>query len=263
MDIRRFLALRDSDCSIAMASGSDAARNVSQLVLLDSNFASMTKVVKEGRRAINNISRSASMFLVKTIYSLLLSVIFIFTLSPYPFVPIQLSLISTITVGVPSFFLALEPNKERVKGEFLVGILRNAIPGALIVVLYVSCLLYTSRDSDGYYWFVGRSDDVIKCSGYRIGPFEVENALMMHPSVLECAVTAAPDPIRGQVVKATIVLNKGFSASDELKKEIQTHVKKVTAPYKYPRIVEFVSELPKTTSGKIRRVEIRNNDMGK
>lgn len=119
------------------------------------------------------------------------------------------------------------------------------------------------RDSDGYYWFVGRSDDVIKCSGYRIGPFEVENALMMHPSVLECAVTAAPDPIRGQVVKATIVLNKGFSASDELKKEIQTHVKKVTAPYKYPRIVEFVSELPKTTSGKIRRVEIRNNDMGK
>ena len=132
------LALRDSDCSIAMASGSDAARNVSQLVLLDSNFASMTKVVKEGRRAINNISRSASMFLVKTIYSLLLSVIFIFTLSPYPFVPIQLSLISTITVGVPSFFLALEPNKERVKGEFLVGILRNAIPGALIVVLYVS-----------------------------------------------------------------------------------------------------------------------------
>ncbi len=116
------------------------------------------------------------------------------------------------------------------------------------------------RDSDGYFWFVGRNDDVIKCSGYRIGPFEVESALMTHRSVLECAVTAAPDPVRGQVVKATIVLAKGFTASDELKKEIQDHVKKVTAPYKYPRIVEFVDELPKTASGKIRRAEIRRND---
>ena len=115
------------------------------------------------------------------------------------------------------------------------------------------------RDSDGYFWFVGRNDDVIKCSGYRIGPFEVESALMTHRSVLECAVTAAPDPVRGQVVKATIVLAKGFTASDELKKEIQDHVKKVTAPYKYPRIVEFVDELPKTASGKIRRAEIRRN----
>ncbi len=116
------------------------------------------------------------------------------------------------------------------------------------------------RDAEGYYWFVGRNDDVIKCSGYRIGPFEVESALMMHPSVLECAVTAAPDPVRGQVVKATIVLAKGYTASDELKKEIQNHVKKVTAPYKYPRIVEFVTELPKTISGKIKRSTIRNND---
>jgi len=116
------------------------------------------------------------------------------------------------------------------------------------------------RDGDGYYWFEGRSDDVIKCSGYRIGPFEVESAIMTHPSVLECAVTAAPDPIRGQVVKATIVLAKGFTASDELKKEIQNHVKRVTAPYKYPRIVEFVAELPKTTSGKIMRKKIRNDD---
>ena len=116
------------------------------------------------------------------------------------------------------------------------------------------------RDGDGYFWFHGRSDDVIKCSGYRIGPFEVENAIMTHPSVLECAVTAAPDPVRGQVVKATIVLTKGYEPSEELKKEIQNHVKKVTAPYKYPRIVEFVTELPKTTSGKIRRVEIRQND---
>lgn len=115
------------------------------------------------------------------------------------------------------------------------------------------------RDSDGYYWFEGRSDDVIKCSGYRIGPFEVESALMTYPGVLECAVTAAPDPVRGQVVKATIVLTKGYTASDALKKEIQEHVKKTTAPYKYPRIVEFVNALPKTTSGKIKRAEIRAN----
>ncbi len=116
------------------------------------------------------------------------------------------------------------------------------------------------RDEDGYFWFVGRSDDVIKCSGYRIGPFEVESALMEHPSVLECAVTSAPDPVRGQVVKATIVLAKGWEPSEKLIKEIQQHVKKATAPYKYPRIVEFVKELPKTISGKIRRVEIRDND---
>ncbi len=115
-------------------------------------------------------------------------------------------------------------------------------------------------DSDGYIWFVGRNDDVIKCSGYRIGPFEVESAIMTHPSVVECAVTAAPDPVRGQVVKATIVLAKGYEPSDALKKEIQDHVKKVTAPYKYPRIVEFVDELPKTVSGKIKRNVIRKND---
>ncbi len=115
------------------------------------------------------------------------------------------------------------------------------------------------RDSEGYYWFEGRSDDVIKCSGYRIGPFEVESALMTHPAVLECAVTAAPDPVRGQVVKATIVLTKGYVPSPELIKEIQNHVKKTTAPYKYPRIVEFVDALPKTTSGKIKRAQIRNN----
>ncbi|GHV03564.1 acetyl-CoA synthetase [Spirochaetia bacterium] len=116
------------------------------------------------------------------------------------------------------------------------------------------------HDADGYYWFVGRNDDVIKCSGYRIGPFEVESALMEHPSVLECAVTAAPDPVRGQVVKATIVLARGFSPSKELEKELQNHVKRVTAPYKYPRIVEFVAELPKTISGKIQRNLIRKRD---
>jgi acetyl-CoA synthetase len=115
------------------------------------------------------------------------------------------------------------------------------------------------RDDDGYYWFVGRNDDVIKCSGYRIGPFEVESALIQHESVLECAVTAAPDPVRGQVVKATVVLKKGFAPSDILIKELQEHVKRVTAPYKYPRIVEFVDELPKTASGKIKRAEIRKN----
>jgi len=112
-------------------------------------------------------------------------------------------------------------------------------------------------DGDGYLWFVGRNDDVIKCSGYRIGPFEVESALMEHPAVLECAVTAAPDPMRGQVVKASIVLTRGFSPSEELIHELQNHVKHVTAPYKYPRIVEFVPELPKTISGKIKRNVIR------
>lgn len=116
------------------------------------------------------------------------------------------------------------------------------------------------RDEDGYFWFVGRADDVIKSSGYRIGPFEVESALLEHPAVLECAITAVPDPDRGQVVKATIVLTKNYSASDVLAKELQEHVKKVTAPYKYPRIVEFVNELPKTISGKIRRVQIRDSD---
>ncbi|MCC8112993.1 MAG: AMP-binding protein [Bacteroidales bacterium] len=115
------------------------------------------------------------------------------------------------------------------------------------------------RDEDGYLWFVGRTDDVIKSSGYRIGPFEVESALMTHPAVVECAITGVPDEIRGQVVKATIVLVKEYRdrADEALVKEIQNHVKRVTAPYKYPRIIEFVDELPKTISGKIRRVAIR------
>ncbi len=113
------------------------------------------------------------------------------------------------------------------------------------------------RDENGYFWYVGRVDDVIKSSGYRIGPFEIESVIMELPYVLECAVTAAPDEIRGQVVKASIVLTKGTVGSDELKKEIQTYVKTHTAPYKYPRIVEFKEDLPKTISGKIRRVELR------
>ena len=117
-------------------------------------------------------------------------------------------------------------------------------------------------DEDGYYWFEGRIDDVIKSSGYRIGPFEVESALMTHPAVVECAITGVPDDIRGMVVKATVVLGKEWKdkAGEDLIKELQQHVKKVTAPYKYPRIIEFVDELPKTISGKIRRVEIREKD---
>ncbi len=116
------------------------------------------------------------------------------------------------------------------------------------------------RDEEGYYWFVGRTDDMIKSSGYRVGPFEVENVLIQHPAVLECAVTGVPDAVRGQVVKATIVLTKEYRSGEELEKELQEHVKKETAPYKYPRIIEFVDQLPKTISGKIRRVEIREKD---
>jgi acetyl-CoA synthetase len=118
------------------------------------------------------------------------------------------------------------------------------------------------RDEDGYYWFVGRTDDVIKSSGYRIGPFEVESAVMTHPAVVECAITGVPDEIRGQVIKATIVLAEEYKdkASDALATEIQEHVKNVTAPYKYPRVIEFVQELPKTISGKIRRVAIREKN---
>ena len=128
---------------------------------------------------------------------------------------------------------------------------------------YTGDLAY--KDEDGYYWFVGRADDVIKSSGYRIGPFEVESALMTHPAVVECAITGVPDDIRGMIVKATIVLGKEWKdkAGEDLVKELQDHVKKTTAPYKYPRVVEFVDALPKTHSGKIRRVEIRENDAEK
>jgi len=119
------------------------------------------------------------------------------------------------------------------------------------------------RDEDGYYWFLGRTDDLFKSSGYRIGPFEVESALITHPAVIEAAVTAIPDPERGLAVKATIVLAPGYEPSPELVRDIQNHVKQVTAPYKYPRVVEFVDELPKTISGKIKRVEIRAKDSGK
>jgi acetyl-CoA synthetase len=118
------------------------------------------------------------------------------------------------------------------------------------------------RDPDGYYTFVGRDDDVIKCSGYRIGPFEVESALVAHPAVLECAITAVPDEVRGSVVKASVVLARGHEPSDALVKELQEHVKTTTAPYKYPRIIEFLDELPKTIGGKIKRAQIRVTDEG-
>ena len=117
------------------------------------------------------------------------------------------------------------------------------------------------KDEEGYYWYVGRNDDIIKSSGYRIGPFEIESVILLHPAVKECAVTGVPDDIRGQIVKATIVLKNGYEPSDELKNDIQNFVKKQTAPYKYPRAVEFVKELPKTISGKIRRVEIRKGNV--
>jgi acetyl-CoA synthetase len=160
-----------------------------------------------------------------------------------------------------------------VSGEVVIRIGKDVPPGmflgyyrdeALTKSVWHDGIYHTGdvawKDEDGYYWYVGRTDDVIKSSGYRIGPFEVESALMEHPAVLETAITGAPHPVRGQVVKATIVLAKGYEASDALKKELQDHVKKVTAPYKYPREIEFVTELPKTISGKIRRVALREKD---
>ncbi len=146
--------------------------------------------------------------------------------------------------GVPiGMFLGYYKDEERTKNTWSNGIYKTGD--------------VAWRDEDGYYWYVGRADDVIKSSGYRIGPFEVESVLMEHPAVLETAITGVPHEIRGQIVKATIVLSKGYEPTEELKKELQDFVKKNTAPYKYPRIIEFVTDLPKTISGKIRRVEIR------
>lgn len=139
------LALKESDCSIAMASGSDAAKNVSSLVLLDSNFASLPKVVAEGRRSINNLERSASLFLVKTIYNFLLALIFLIIPSALPFEPTQLTLIGMVTIGIPSFVLALEPNSERVRGRFLSKVMCNALPGAIMVVIGILLVLATKQ----------------------------------------------------------------------------------------------------------------------
>lgn len=185
------------------------------------------------------------------------------------------------SLGKPSPLLnikLLDENLNEVEdgdeGAICVTGLKSAYPPGLFVGYYknpektyeaVGTDVYNLHDMvwrspDGYISFVGRDDDVIKCSGYRIGPFEVESALVAHPAVIECAVTAAPDKIRGKVVKATIVLAKGYEPSDELTKELQNHVKKTTAPYKYPRVIEYVDELPKTVGGKIKRKLIRTND---
>ena len=148
------------------------------------------------------------------------------------------------------------------KGKPPVGLFQGYADDATLTAKVLSDDLYRTgdkayMDEDGYFWFLGRIDDLIKSSGYRIGPFEVESALISHPAVVEAAVVGVPDPIRGQAVKATVVLDQGFIPSDELTRELQNHVKKITAPYKYPRIIEYVKELPKTLSGKIRRAELR------
>ncbi len=157
-------------------------------------------------------------------------------------------------------------------GEIVVGI-EPRVPGVMIGYYRnpekTAEILYDGwhhtgdiawKDEDGYYWYSGRNDDIIKSSGYRISPFEVESCALEHPAVLECAVTGVPDPVRGQLVKATIVLREGYEPTDELKKEIQDYVKHNTAPYKYPRAMEFVKELPKSISGKVKRVDIRRKD---
>ncbi|MEG2087384.1 MAG: AMP-binding protein [Angelakisella sp.] len=161
-----------------------------------------------------------------------------------------------------------KPGEE---GELVIRGLDKGIPAGLfhgyfregtLVPAYDAQYVYHTgdicwTDEEGYYWFVGRNDDMIKCSAYRIGPFEIESVLMTHPAVHECAITGAPDPIRGQVVKATIVLEAGYLPTPELTKELQEHVKRHTAPYKYPRVVEYIDTLPKTTSGKIIRHQLR------
>ena len=139
------LALKEADCSVVMANGSDAARNVSQLVLLNSDFSSMPKVVLEGRRSINNIQRSSSLFLVKTIYSTLLAVLFLFLNSPYPFMPIQMTLTSVLTIGIPSFILALEPNKNRINGNLFKNIVSRALPCALTIVISILIIMGLSH----------------------------------------------------------------------------------------------------------------------
>lgn len=167
----------------------------------------------------------------------------------------------SVPAGVQGEIVIRTPNGKKPLGLFK-GYYRDS---ELTANVYSDDVYHTgdvaTRDADGYFWFVGRNDDVIKSSGYRIGPFEVESAVMSHPAVLECAITGVPDAIRGQVVKATIVLAQAWRDKkdefEQLKRSIQEHVKKETAPYKYPRVIEFVEELPKTISGKIRRVELR------
>lgn len=139
------LALRQSDCAIAMKNGSEAARNVSELVLLNSDFAAIPKIIKEGRRTINNVERSASLFITKTLYAMLLLVLFLFVKYPYPFMPIQLTLTSVFTIGIPSLILALEPNNERIKGKFLINVIKKAFPTALTIIFSIILLLITTE----------------------------------------------------------------------------------------------------------------------
>jgi len=153
--------------------------------------------------------------------------------------------------------IVIRTGTEKILGMFL-GYLEN---DELTKTVWNNGVYHTGdtawQDEDGYLWYVGRKDDIIKSSGYRIGPFEVESVLMEHPGVLECAIIGVPDPVRGQIIKATVVLAKGYEASEQLKKELQDYVKTHTAPYKYPRILEFAESLPKTISGKIKRTDIR------
>ena len=155
--------------------------------------------------------------------------------------------------------IVIKPKGSKQQAGIFQGYFRDPV---LTEMVWRNGLYHTgdtaTMDEDGFVWYVGRTDDIIKSSGYRIGPFEIESVLMEHPSVLECAITGVPDEVRGQIVKATIILTSQYKASDELAEELKEYVKKSTAPYKYPRIIEFVEELPKTISGKIRRVEIRS-----
>src|SRR6266568_3517354 len=157
-----------------------------------------------------------------------------------------------------------DPRGARPAARTLQGVLEEPRgDGGLLPSRVVRDRRSRMTDDDGYFWFVGRADDVIISAGYRIGPFEVESALKEHPAVAESAVIASPDEMRGEIVKAFIILAPGFTASPELASELQEHVKRVTAPYKYPREIEFVESLPKTISGKIRRVELRDMERQK
>jgi acetyl-CoA synthetase len=195
-------------------------------------------------------------------------------LSNYPFMPIKYGSVGKPTPGHDVRIVDDDGNELKLneEGNIALFIGKNRPPGLfkeywkdkeIMKKSFKGDYYYTGdrgyKDEDGYFWFVGRDDDVIKSSGYRIGPFEVESALIEHPAVAECAVVGSPDPkgIRGIIVKAVITLAKGYKPSDALTKELQDYVKKTTAPYKYPRIIEYVDELPKTISGKILRRELR------
>ena len=197
-------------------------------------------------------------------------------LSNYPFMPIKFGSVGKPTPGhdvriVDDYGNEMGPNEE---GNIALYVGDERPPGLfkeywkdenIMKKSFRNNYYYTGdqayKDEDGYFWFVGRDDDVIKSSGYRIGPFEVESALMEHDAVAECAVVGAPDPegVRGIVVKAVVVLSKEYKPSETLTKELQEYVKKTTAPYKYPRVIKYVNELPKTISGKILRRELRKN----